>query len=40
VKPILSMDFIRRKSLAYEERARNGQDFFYLSNSIYSAVRP
>jgi len=30
LKPILSMDFIRRKSLAYEERARNGQDFFYL----------
>jgi succinoglycan biosynthesis protein ExoO len=30
LKPVLSMEFIRRTSLSYEERARNGQDFFYL----------
>ncbi len=30
LKPLLRMDFIRRTGLAYEERARNGQDFFYL----------
>src|SRR4051794_3355493 len=30
LKPVLRMEFIRRTSLAYEERARNGQDFFYL----------
>jgi succinoglycan biosynthesis protein ExoO len=30
LKPVLRMDFIRRTGLAYEERARHGQDFFYL----------
>jgi succinoglycan biosynthesis protein ExoO len=30
LKPVLRMDFIRRTGLSYEERARHGQDFFYL----------
>src|SRR5260221_2175247 len=30
LKPVLRMNFIRRTGLAYEERARHGQDFFYL----------
>lgn len=30
LKPVLRGDFIRRSGLAYEEDARNGQDFLYL----------
>jgi succinoglycan biosynthesis protein ExoO len=30
LKPVLRMEFIRQTGLAYEERARHGQDFFYL----------
>jgi succinoglycan biosynthesis protein ExoO len=30
LKPVLRMDFIRQTGLAYEEKARHGQDFFYL----------
>jgi succinoglycan biosynthesis protein ExoO len=30
LKPVLRTEFIRRTSLSYEQRARNGQDFFYL----------
>lgn len=30
LKPVISMDFVRRSGLAYEVQARHGQDFFYL----------
>jgi succinoglycan biosynthesis protein ExoO len=30
LKPVLRSEFVRRTGLSYEQRARNGQDFFYL----------
>jgi succinoglycan biosynthesis protein ExoO len=30
LKPVLRMDFMRRTGLAYEEKARNGQDFLHM----------
>jgi glycosyltransferase involved in cell wall biosynthesis len=30
LKPVIRLDFMRRVGLAYEEKARHGQDFFHL----------
>jgi succinoglycan biosynthesis protein ExoO len=39
LKPVIRTDFVRRKSLSYEERARHGQDFFYLLQFYLSGGR-
>lgn len=36
LKPIVRMDYIRTKSLKYENGMRHGQDFFYLLNFFLS----
>ena len=36
LKPIVRMDYIQTKSLAYENGMRHGQDFFYLLNFFLS----
>lgn len=39
LKPIVRMDYIRTKSLAYKIGMRHGQDFFYLLNFFLSGGR-
>jgi len=39
LKPIVRMDYVRTKSLAYENGMRHGQDFFYLLKFFLSGGR-